>query len=79
MHSIVTTFRGADIKVAVANFCAAMDTLIDQDDKELTSGCITDLQGSDTTWELRMTMDIVPSIYREIREMRYLKKNDLTS
>ena len=32
MHSIVTTFRGADIKVKVANFCAAMDTLIDQDD-----------------------------------------------
>ena len=31
MHSIVTTSRGADIKVEVANFCAAMDTLIDQD------------------------------------------------
>ena len=31
MHSIVMTFRGADIKVGVANFCAAMDTLIDQD------------------------------------------------
>ena len=31
MHSIVTTFRGADIKVEVANFCAAMDTLIGQD------------------------------------------------
>ena len=31
MHSIVTTFRGAGIKVEVANFCAAMDTLIDQD------------------------------------------------
>ena len=30
MHSIVTTFRGAVIKVEVANFCAAMDTLIDQ-------------------------------------------------
>ena len=30
MHSIVTTFRGAGIKVEVANFCAAMDTLIDQ-------------------------------------------------
>ena len=29
--SIVTTLRGADIKVEVANFCAAMDTLIDQD------------------------------------------------
>ena len=27
MHSIVTTFRGAVIKVEVANFCAAMDTL----------------------------------------------------
>ena len=32
MHSIVTTFRGAVIKVEVANFGAAMDTLIDQDD-----------------------------------------------
>ena len=32
MHSIVTTFRGADIKVEVANFCVAMGTLIDQDD-----------------------------------------------
>ena len=31
VHSIVTTFRGAVIKVEVANFCAAMDTLIDQD------------------------------------------------
>ena len=31
MHSIVRTFRGAVIKVEVANFCAAMDTLIDQD------------------------------------------------
>ena len=31
MHSIVTTFRGVVIKVEVANFCAAMDTLIDQD------------------------------------------------
>ena len=31
MHSIVTTFRRAVIKVEVANFCAAMDTLIDQD------------------------------------------------
>ena len=56
MHSIVTTFRGAVIKVEVANFCAAMDTLIDQDDfyRELSSGCITDCKGSDTTWELRM-------------------------
>ena len=32
MHSIVTTFRGAVIKVEVANFGAAMDTLIDQDE-----------------------------------------------
>ena len=31
MHSIVTTFRGVVIKVEVANFCAVMDTLIDQD------------------------------------------------
>ena len=31
MHSIVTTFRGAVIKVELASFCAAMDTLIDQD------------------------------------------------
>ena len=31
MHSIVMTFRGAVIKVEVANFCAAMDTLTDQD------------------------------------------------
>ena len=35
MHSIVTTFRGAVIKVEVANFCAAMDTLIDQDEDHL--------------------------------------------
>ena len=34
MHSIVTTFREAVIKVEVANFGAAIDTLIDQD------GCI---------------------------------------
>ena len=31
VFSIVTTFKGADIKVEVANFCAAMDTLINQD------------------------------------------------
>ena len=31
MHSIVMTFRGAVIKVEVANFGAAIDTLIDQD------------------------------------------------
>ena len=37
MHSIVTTFRGAVIKVEVANFCAAMDTLIDQDDLDQTN------------------------------------------
>ena len=38
MHSIVTTFRGAVIKVEVANFCAAMDTLIDQDSGSLAWG-----------------------------------------
>ena len=32
-HSIVTTFREAVIKVEVANFGAAIDTLIDQDDR----------------------------------------------
>ena len=31
MHSIVTTSREAVIKVEVANFGAAIDTLIDQD------------------------------------------------
>ena len=35
MHSIVTTFREAVIKVEVANFGAAVDTLIDQDGKGL--------------------------------------------
>ena len=39
MHSIVATFRGAVIKMEVANFCAAMDTLIDQDDRS-TEGMI---------------------------------------
>ena len=33
MHSIVTTFREAVVKVEVANFGAAIDTLIDQDDQ----------------------------------------------
>ena len=39
MHSIVTTFRGAVIKVEVANFVAAMDTLIDkmQEDQQQSS------------------------------------------
>ena len=32
MHSIVTTFREAVIKVEVANFGVAIDTLIDQDE-----------------------------------------------
>ena len=31
MHSIVTTFREAVFKVEVANFGAAIDSLIDQD------------------------------------------------
>ena len=43
MHSITTTFRGAVIKVEVANFCAAMDTLIDQDAGQLTTG-VTSLE-----------------------------------
>ena len=30
-YSIITLFNGADIKVEVTNFCAAMDTLINQD------------------------------------------------
>ena len=37
MHSIVTTFREAVIKVEVANFGAAIDTLIDQDANPHTS------------------------------------------
>ena len=41
MHSIVTTFRGAVIKVEVANFCAAMDTLIDQDGLLWVMGFLT--------------------------------------
>ena len=36
MHSIVTTFREAVIKVEVANFGAAIDTLIDQDGEPVT-------------------------------------------
>ena len=42
MHSIVTTVRGADINVEAANFCAAMDTLIDQDETKqvLLSLCL---------------------------------------
>ena len=43
MHSIVTTFRGADIKVEVANFCAAMDTLIDQDAQCYARGILSEL------------------------------------
>ena len=39
MHSIVTTFREAVIKVEVANFGAAMDTLIDQDAPEVYNRC----------------------------------------
>ena len=46
MHSIVTTFRGAVIKVEVANFCAAMDTLIDQDDERPTHWSIQLDEGS---------------------------------
>ena len=41
MHSIVTTFREAVIKVEVANFGAAIDTLIDQDDGEWTVSLVT--------------------------------------
>ena len=37
MHSIVTTFREAVIKVEVANFGVAIDTLIDQDAVVMTS------------------------------------------
>ena len=44
MHSIVTTFRGADIKVEVANFCAAMDTLTDKDDNNVESSYTVDTE-----------------------------------
>ena len=33
---MVTLFNEADIKMEVANCCAAMDTLIDQDDTDYT-------------------------------------------
>ena len=39
---MVTLFNGVDIKVEVANFCSAMDTLIDQDD-ELEAYCLNAL------------------------------------
>ena len=39
MHSIVTTFREAVIKVEVANFGAAIDTLIDQDGYRPSQSC----------------------------------------
>ena len=41
MHSIVTTFREAVIKVEVANFGAAIDTLIDQDGPQQADDWIT--------------------------------------
>ena len=44
MHSIVMTFREAVIKVEVANFGAAMDTLIDQD-VWLVAILLSDLMG----------------------------------
>ena len=40
MHSIVTTFREAVIKVEVANFGAAIYTLIDQDERTYALGDI---------------------------------------
>ena len=44
MHSIVMTFSGAVIKVEVANFCAAIDTLIDQDgSSHSSSGDVTSI------------------------------------
>ena len=53
MHWIVTTFRRAVIKVEVANFCAAMDTLIDQDeniqDVEINSYTAVPPKGSSVT------------------------------
>ena len=41
MYSIVTTFREAVIKVEVANFGAAIDTLIDQDEVTSTLSLLT--------------------------------------
>ena len=52
MHSIVTTFRGAVIKVEVANFCAAMDTLIDQDGYPLEFSRLHNLQFTPLVLEL---------------------------
>ena len=46
MHLTVTTFRGAVIKVEVANFCAAMNTLIDQDAAPLTNPTPTQTWGT---------------------------------
>ena len=51
MHSIVTTFRGAVIKVEVANFCAAMDTLIDQD--------ASTVEHDGTTADARLNSDLL--------------------
>ena len=63
MHSIVTTFRGAVIKVEVANFCAAMDTLIDQDGVRVIQTVIPqnyDLQNHLTNLYMYYTVFFLP-------------------
>ena len=48
-QAILTNFTeadtpGADIKVEIANFCAVMDTLLDQDELEVANFCtVTDI------------------------------------
>ena len=56
MHSIVTTFRGVGIKVEVANFCAAMDTLIDLEVANFCAAMDTliDQDGSSLSQWIRM-------------------------
>ena len=55
MHSIVTTFRGAVIKVEVANFCAAMDTLIDQD---VVSSAYTAVNWHAVLWRIQLVVHL---------------------
>ena len=60
MHSIVTTFRGAVIKVEVANFCAAMDTLIDQDAPTLKGAPLSADYARLVGTQFHRTMNMMP-------------------
>ena len=82
MHWIVRTFRRVVIKVEVANFCAAMDTLIDQDDStlgvafhHLDSAFINSYMYIVKLLETWITLENLFSVYLNLLALQFLKSS----